>query len=297
MSALSPNRRGMIAVVLAMAAMVANDVAMKLAALQALPFSQLVCLRAAFATLAILAALVLRGEVSSLRATLRPLMLLRGAQEAAGSFFFIAAIAALPIGDVTAIIQVAPLLLLLAASAAFGERIGSDRLVACLVGFCGALLVAAPSGAVSTASLLALATAALVAARELIARHVGASVPPLALACSTCAIVAAASSAGALWQSWAMPPPWILALLLAAGVLLACGYVLLIVAIRGGEVQAVAPFYYTQTVFALAAGWLAFGDVPSPVAVLGIALVTGAGLWVFAAPRLRRPAPPSMQGR
>ena len=296
MPALSPNQRGMMAVVLAMAAMVANDVAMKSAARSLPSFSQLVCLRAVFAALSAFALLALRGEAGGLRQTLRPLVLLRGALEVAGSFFFIAAITLMPIGDATAIIQVAPLLLLLAAAAALGERVGLDRLLACLVGFAGALLIAAPSGQVSPASLLALATAGAVAAREMIARHLGAAVPPLALACATCLIVAAAAGAGALRPGWIWPQPFVLALLAAAGMLLATGYVLLTVAIRGEEVQAVAPFYYVQTIFALAAGWLAFGDAPSPESLLGIALVLGAGIRVFSAPRLRGATPASKQG-
>ena len=289
----SRNQRGMIAVVLAMALMVGNDTAMKIAAAN-LPFSQLVFMRAAFASLFVLAILAARGEISTLRSVLRPLVAFRGLLELAGSFAFIMAITRMPIGDATAIIQIVPLLLL-AAAVTLGERIGPARLAACGLGFAGALMIAAPSGQLSAAAILALATAGTVTAREMLGRRMGAGVPSLALACATCLIVAPGAAAGFFIQDWVVPAPLQLGLMLLAGILLAAGYIALTFAIRQGEVQAVAPFYFSQTVFALLASLFVFGDVPSPMALAGMALVMAAGVAVFAIRDLRETQRPSTQ--
>ena len=49
---------------------------------------------------------------------------------------------------------------------------------------------------------------------------------------------------------------------------------------RSGEVRAVAPFYYSQTLFGLIFSFLLFNDVPNALALLGMALIVAAGLYV-----------------
>ena len=50
---------------------------------------------------------------------------------------------------------------------------------------------------------------------------------------------------------------------------------------RSGDISVIAPFRYTGLLFALAMGWLVWGDVPNALAWAGIALLMGAGLYVL----------------
>ena len=71
-----------------------------------------------------------------------------------------------------------------------------------------------------------------------------------------------------------------LALLSTASVFLSAAHYLAVVAMRSGDISVIAPFRYTALVFALLLGWLVWGDVPNPLAWLGIALLVGAGLYM-----------------
>ena len=63
--------------------------------------------------------------------------------------------------------------------------------------------------------------------------------------------------------------------------LLSAAYFLLIGAMREGDISIVSPFRYTALLFALALGWLLWGDVPNPMAMAGIVLLVAAGLFVL----------------
>ena len=73
---------------------------------------------------------------------------------------YIVALARLPIADAIAILQTAPLILILAVAFLLRERVGAARVALALVGFAGAFLVAQPGSAgISPAALFAFASA------------------------------------------------------------------------------------------------------------------------------------------
>lgn len=284
MAKFSPNMRGILALVCAMAFFVGNDSAMKLVG-TSLPLTQTIFVRGLLASCFCLAAILLRGESASLRQITRPLVLVRASTEIIGSFTFLAALQMMPISDVTAIEQIVPLLLTAFAALVLGERIAVSRIFAICIGFAGALLIAAPTGQVSTGAWLAFATAMAVTARDLIGRRLGHSVSPLVTTLAgtlTVGLAALASSfVPAFGQHWFDLSLAQLGLLVLASILLSCAYVGMIVAMRQGQVQALAPFYYSQTIFALLASQFVFGDVLTLQAMLGTALVVAAGLFVI----------------
>jgi S-adenosylmethionine uptake transporter len=52
-------------------------------------------------------------------------------------------------------------------------------------------------------------------------------------------------------------------------------------AMRVGEVAVVAPFRYTSLLWAVAMGFLVFGDLPDGWTLAGAALVIGSGVYAF----------------
>jgi drug/metabolite transporter (DMT)-like permease len=50
---------------------------------------------------------------------------------------------------------------------------------------------------------------------------------------------------------------------------------------RTGEVSAVVPFRYTIILFSILSGIFVFNHFPDALTLLGIAIVTGAGLYTF----------------
>lgn len=298
MSRFSSNQRGMVAIVCAMACFVSNDTAMKLTG-SALPLSEAIFLRSLFASFFCLAVILARGQIPTLRHVGQRLVLVRGCTEIIGTFSFLAALRLMPISDVTAIEQIVPLLLTAYAALVLRETVAPVRLLAITIGFAGALMIAAPSGQISTGAWLAFGTALAVAARDLLGRRMHNSVSPLAVTLAGMMIVGIAAFAVSFIPGveprWIIPSPAILGLLLGSSILLSFAYVTMIMALRLGQVQALAPLYYSQTLFALFASLFVFGDHFSAQALLGTALVVAAGLFVIAP--LRGATPPAVPVR
>ena len=81
-----------------------------------------------------------------------------------------------------------------------------------------------------------------------------------------------------------------LGLLALAAVLLLIGYQCIIMALRSGDISAVAPFRYSALLWAMLLGYLVFGDVPDAMMVLGASIIVLSGLYAFYRERIRHRA-------
>jgi drug/metabolite transporter (DMT)-like permease len=84
-----------------------------------------------------------------------------------------------------------------------------------------------------------------------------------------------------LFESWHWPSLWPTLMLAASAVALLAGQYWLIAAMRIGEIAVVAPFRYSLIVWAVAAGYIVWGELPDLASWLGIAIVSLAGLYTF----------------
>ena len=66
-----------------------------------------------------------------------------------------------------------------------------------------------------------------------------------------------------------------LGLLAFAAVLVLIGYQYVIMALRTGDISAVAPFRYSALIWAIMLGYLVFGDKPDGMMLLGASMVAG----------------------
>ena len=159
--------------------------------------------------------LLVLGDWRAVSGALNPRALLRAAGETLSVLCYIVALARLPIADVIALLQTAPLALVLGAAFLLKERVGALRLVLVLVGFAGALMVAQPgAGGVSPAALFAFASALLIAARDLVGRGVPARIPVMVVTFATNLMVMTAGFFMSLGvETWVAPKGWHLAFL------------------------------------------------------------------------------------
>jgi drug/metabolite transporter (DMT)-like permease len=279
--AISPNLRGIGAVILATAAFVANDTCMKLALSDSPPFQVLV-MRGIAALLWCLPVILAVGLIRELPKAFNPWVVLRSLSEVAAILCFISALGHMPIADVTAIAQIAPLLVLLGMWLFFGERVGSLRLGLVGLGITGALLVAQPGGeAASPFAILGFFTAVGAAGRDILSRKVPARTPALVVTFSTLLIVMlGAVLMSILFETQVQPTfrhGW---LMFIAGFFLMCGHALVFMAYRVAPARVVAPFNYSFMIWAGLSGLLVFGDVPNGLALAGMGLILAAGLAV-----------------
>ena len=275
------NLRGIGAMILSAAAFIGNDTCMKLA-MADLPPLEVLTLRGIAGCLWCLPALAALGLIGQLPQALNRFVLLRAALGTGAVVLFVILLARMPIGDLTAIMQTTPLMVVMGVALIYRERIGPFRLFLCAVGFLGALLVAQPGG--STASVLAplgFLAASLAAARDLVARRIPSAVPALVATFTTIVMVLVTAAIGSgLFETVLPPKPMHLGLAVIAGLLLMLGQMLIILAFRHGKASAVAPFYYAFTFWAVLSSIIVFGTLPTPLAILGIALILGSGLGV-----------------
>lgn len=287
MASAAQNRRGIIAMLIAMTLFVGNDTLMKLAR-EVYPAGQAIALRAIFAISAGLALVFIFGEARKIGMALKPIVLLRGVIEATVALTFIWALAGLPLGDITAILMASPLIIVVIAVMLKIERVGWRRAAALVVGFVGVLIVIRPAPESFNASaILALISAVLVAARDLMTRKIGSDVPATVVSLTTTVIVAATSLGVGLFESW--QPAWRVetAYLAVAAVLVTLGSLLIVIAFRDTDVGIVSGYRYSVVVIAVLIGYLVWGDIPAPSAAFGIALIVGSGLYTLHRARVR----------
>lgn len=286
------NSRGILAMLVGMALFVLNDALMKLAA-ASFPASQMMAVRGVFAAGLGVCLVLAMGEGRNLKRLSHPFVLGRALIESAVAFLFITALATAPLANLTAILNATPILVT-AMLVVFGlERVGWRRWAAILVGFVGVLLIVRPGPSGFEASaLLALGAATLMAVRDLVTRLIHADTPSSVVALGTTLTVGLmgfvlGAATGQAWQPVLQPSTLFL---VAAGVLVTLANIALVIAFRRADISVVSPFRYSSVLLALLIGFAVFGDFPDAIALVGFALVVGAGLYTWHRERMRRRA-------
>ncbi len=270
---------GIAAMLAATAAFVVGDSLMKLVTEDLPPFEVLL-LRGIAASLACAALVALRGEWGAVSGALDVRALLRAVGETLSTLCYVVALARMPIADAIAILQTAPLILILGAALLLRERIGPARVALALVGFAGALMVAQPGASgISPAALLAFAATLSIAARDLIGRGVPNRIPVTVVILATMIMVMIAAGTMSLGlETWVAPTARHLSYLALAGLFLAFGHVGLLLAYRLGRTATIAPFFYSFALWGVASGLVIWGDLPNALALTGIALIVASGI-------------------
>lgn len=283
---------GIAAMLFATAAFVVGDSFMKLVTEDLPPF-EVLFLRGIVASLACALLVVLRGEWSARRGLLDPRALLRAVAETLSTLCYVVALSRMQIADVIAILQIAPLILILGAALIFRDRIGPLQAALVLVGFAGALMVAQPGASgMSPAALFAFGSATLVATRDLLGRRVPTSIPVTVVIFATMVMVMLAAGAASLaWETWVPPTARHLSFLALAGSLLAVAQIALLLAYRLGRTSTIAPFFYSFALWGVVAGLVVWGELPNSLALAGIAAIIGSGIALVLLGRRRGEVP------
>lgn len=217
--------------------------------------------------------------------------LVRGVLMGAAVSLFFVSIKYLPLADAIAIFFVEPLVLILFSSIFLKEKIGWRRNLAAVIGFAGALLIIQPTYAVfGLTALLPLGTAVLFSLYILLSKRVGTGDHPITMQiwagiggmfmCGAFLLAGQAIGVGDL--TWSAPTSGIVMLMLLAIILIAtAAHLLIVIAFNKADASILAPFQYIEIVTMTIAGYLVFGDIPTPIKWLGITIIVGSGLYIF----------------
>ncbi|AUC54745.1 EamA family transporter [Sagittula sp. P11] len=217
--------------------------------------------------------------------------LARAATLTLATYCFFTALRYMPVADAIAIFFVSPFIVTLLGALFLKEPIGWRRSLASLVGFGGALLVIRPSFAdLGVVALLPLATALMFAIYMLLTRAMSQRAHPLVLQAHT-ALAASLMTippmllldgTGLTYFDPVWPSPYAWMTLIAVGTVATISHVFLTFALRLIPAGTVASLQYFEIVGATIVGFLIFGDFPTPLTFLGIAIIIASGLYNIA---------------
>ena len=206
------------------------------------------------------------------------LQAIRGLLISLSTFLVVTALGRLPMAQTYAITFATPLIAAALAQPVLGERASAGQWVWIVVGFTGVLIALQPyPSELRPALLLPLGMAVAYAGYQVLTRLAGRDDGPL---CQVFHI----GLFGTLWMSLALPwtwqilPPASLALLLVGSIFGTLAQFLLILAFRLAETAVISPIGYSQLLWAAAIGYFVFGEVPSPLALIGGAVAALSGI-------------------
>jgi drug/metabolite transporter (DMT)-like permease len=206
---------------------------------------------------------------------------MRGVSQASSQAFLLIAFSLMPLASAVAINFSAPLFATVAAVVFLKEPVGAVRWGALIVGFLGVLLVTNPGAeAFQTGSLFALLNAVLFGTVTVGVRGMTSTESTETLTMYQMVFLTAAFAAS-LPFGFVMPPPGIILAMILNGLANALGQYWWTRALHLAPTSAVVPFNYFSLVWAIALGFLVWGDVPSLHLIVGSAIVVGSGMFLL----------------
>jgi drug/metabolite transporter (DMT)-like permease len=210
-------------------------------------------------------------------------MLYRALFEFFGRLFYVLSIALTPMSSATAILQAAPLFVVLGARIFLREKVGVQTWVAIFVGLAGVLIILRPSADdFSALSLLALVGTLGFVGRDLFSRTAPPSLTKEVLGFYGFSTMLIAGACYALWDGQTFVALQSEQILMIAAALVAgvFAYTALMTAMRTGSIGAVTPYRYSRLLFGISIGVLLFEEKLDAPMLLGCAVVIGAGLFI-----------------
>ena len=227
--------------------------------------------------------LPLRGR-AALRTAHPKFQVLRGVLLLSTSLLAYLGLKFMPVGEFTALVMIAPLIITLLAATMLGEKVSPLRWALVTGGFTGTLIIIQPGHDVfEWHTLLPVALAFLVAWYQTLTSKLAKTEDPATMHLYTGWVGALIAALGLpfVWQS--MPSLALWGLMALLGVLSAVGHFLLILAYQRSPAATLTPYLYTQIGFAMMGGWLVFSHVPDGFALMGMTLIAicgAAGGWL-----------------
>ena len=256
------------------------------------PVGEAVFFRSFFALPVILGWLAYEGRLHSALRTQNPGgHISRGMVGVLAMGLSFAALGYLPQTEVTAIFYAAPIVTVILAAIFLGEQVRMVRIGAVLAGLVGVLVILWPrlegfgGGGEADAlrafgAVLALIAACCVAVAKILVRKLVGIDPPSTVVIYA-SLTAICMSLLSLPFGWVWPTAWEFALLLGAGLAGGVGQLMLTTAYTHADASTIAPFDYTSMIFALAFGYVFFGELPTLQMLVGAGIVVSAGMVII----------------
>ena len=276
---MTENFRGAFLMMVCMSAFVLNDAFVRLAG-ETLPLGQILFLRGLITTVILMAFAWNVGIFTMKVSQMDKLKIFfRSLTEALTAYFFLTAVMNMPFANVTAILQILPMTVTLAAAFLFKEKVGVFRITLIIVGFFGVILIINPSvNGFNIYSSYALIAVVLITLRDLITRRLSDEVHTLLPTLSASFGVLLFSIPLMMTASFRPLSLESSFFIFLAAFFIVFGYYTAVLVMRSGEISFISPFRYSAILFALILGFFLFDETPDNYAAFGIIVVIVSGI-------------------
>jgi drug/metabolite transporter (DMT)-like permease len=245
-----------------------------------LPNEMVVFFRSAMGLVVLVPWLWHRG-FEGIRTTALGQHLARSAAGLAAMYCFFYAIAQLPLAEATLLNYSTPLFIPFIAAWWLRERVPPGLWQILFMGLLGVVLILKPGLALfAPAALVGLASGILAAVAMTGIRRLSATEPVTRIVFYFTLFSTVVSAIPLAWR-WQTPEPQLWGALIAIGTLATAAQLFLTRAYRSAPAAQVGPFTYLTVVFAAAAGWLFWDEVPDGLSLLGALLVVAGGVFTI----------------
>lgn len=220
----------------------------------------------------------------------KPLLLARGFALGVVGTCFMTALIWMPLSEATAIYFTSPLIMVALSPWMLGEKVGVAQWLAVFAGFGGMLLIVRPGADLPLLGTLLMAVSAVayaifqVLTRKLAGKVV--SQVQYAYTAFVCLAMTALPAPFFLPDPWPDAADWLF--IIGMGVCNGLAQILLIAAFQRVEASTLAPLNYCHLLMAMGFSTFLFNRPPDALAVAGMALIVGAGIFLVT----RRPRAP-----
>ncbi len=214
----------------------------------------------------------------------------RAVAAAASTSLFIVAFGVMPVANATAVGFMAPVVVTAMAALVLREKVGVRRWSAALVGLAGVVVIVQPGGSTfALASLIPLCGSIASASAVIGTRLVKDDQPETTLLYAALIGFAVVSVVTAsVWQT----PTWNqVAVGGITGFFATLASLMQVYAYRNAPASLLAPFSYTQLLWAAGLGYFVFGTVPGPAMLVGAAIIAASGIYTGWREAVRGKAP------
>lgn len=283
---MAANRRGILWMLLAVMLFVVLDTFAKLLS-ETYPVWQIVWARYTFHL--VLIALFLRGALPrTLRTRRLPLQLLRSLLLVITTGLFFMGLSMLQLAQAAAVMLLGPLFITALSVPFLGEKVGMRRWGGVFAGLVGALIVIRPGTDVFVlASLFPLAAALVNAFYHITTRLLSHSDSSMTTLTYSSLVGAVVMTLGVPFF-WVQPDliGWIM--MVAVGLIGGSSHFCLIKSYSEAPAAVVAPFGYSNIVWAVLFGFVVWGDLPDAWTLIGAGILVVSGLYVFHREQVRK---------
>jgi drug/metabolite transporter (DMT)-like permease len=208
------------------------------------------------------------------------LVIVRALCLSTASLFAGLALTRMPVAETISIIFLAPFVVMIIAIPLLGEKVTVPGWIAAITGFCGVLLIANPGNGLDRLGVFyAGACAAVTVGYYILSRLLSSTESTMAMLFHTALVGAVLFG---LYLPWSfhgvMPGAFDLCLFVLIGLAATLGHYLFTSAFRYAPASVLAPINYLHLFWAGVIGWLVFDHLPTSTSLVGMILVSVAGV-------------------